>query len=119
MGEELIEAWADATAEIYNESVTGLNLTRLPVAVDQYIDLFARSEELTFNPESSPLHYFERHPHHAVSAILRTQEATDELDDEQLEALEALADFAQAWYDFDQQQEPELGVSEADDEEGW
>lgn len=119
MSEELIEQWADVTADIYNESLNGINLTRLSDAVAQYIDLFAKSEDLTFNREATPLDYFERHPFIAVSAILKTNDAVEALDDDQLDALDAMANFTEAWYNFDLEQEPELGISEADDEEGW
>ena len=117
--EELIEQWADATAEIYNESLTGINLTRLESAVERYIDLFAQTEDLTFNPEVTPLDFFERHPFHAVSTILNLPEAQEVLDSDQLDELDAIADFTEAWHTFDAEQEPELGISEADDEEGW
>ncbi len=43
MSDELIEQWADATAEIYNESLTGINLSRLPEAVAQYVELLRRA----------------------------------------------------------------------------
>jgi hypothetical protein len=79
MSEELIEQWADATAEIYNESLSGISLTRMPAAVAQYIELFAQSENLTFTREATPLDYFERHPFLAVSAILNNAEALEAL----------------------------------------
>ncbi|WP_313814659.1 hypothetical protein [Glutamicibacter sp.] len=119
MSEELIEQWADATAEIYNESLTGINLSRLPDAVEQYIDLFSQSEDLTFNAESSPTDYFEHHPFSAVTAILNSPDALEVLDSDAQDSLDAMADFTEAWYNFDQEQEPELGISEADDEEDW
>lgn len=120
MDAELIEQWADATAEIYNESLTGINLTRLSGAVNQYIELFTETEKLTFNPEVTPLDYFERHPYHAVSTILNMPEAQELLDSDQLDELDAIADFTEAWNNFDAQQEPELGISDADDEdEDW
>lgn len=120
MDAELIEQWADATAEIYNESLTGINLTRLAGAVNQYIELFTETEKLTFNPEVTPLDYFERHPYHAVSTILNMPEAQELLDSDQLDELDAIADFTEAWNNFDAQQEPELGISDADDEdEDW
>ncbi|MGP4993007.1 hypothetical protein ACX5K5_01235 [Glutamicibacter bergerei] len=119
MSEELIEQWADATAEIYNESLSGISLTRMPAAVAQYIDLFAQSENLTFTREATPLDYFERHPFVAISAILNNAEALEALDEDQQEALDEMVGFTEAWYNFDQEQEPELGTSEADDEEDW
>ena len=119
MSEELIEQWADATAEIYNESLSGLNLSRLPEAVAQYIDLFAQSEDLVFNEQSSPTDFFEKHPFLAVTAILNSPEAVEVLDSDAQDALDDMADFCEAWFAFDREQEPELGVSEADDEEGW
>lgn len=120
MDAQLIEQWADATAEIYNESLTGINLTRLAGAVNQYIELFTETEKLTFNPEVTPLDYFERHPYHAVSTILNMPEAQELLDSDQLDELDAIADFTEAWNNFDAQQEPELGISDADDEdEDW
>ncbi|WP_431710921.1 hypothetical protein [Glutamicibacter uratoxydans] len=120
MGAELIEQWADVTAEIYNESLTGINLTRLEGAVDKYIELFAETENLTFNPDITPLDYFERHPFHAVTSILNMPEAQELLDSDQLDELDAIADFTEAWNSFDAEQEPELGISEADDEdEDW
>ncbi|MGP9650587.1 hypothetical protein ACT3UD_12410 [Glutamicibacter sp. 287] len=119
MSEELIEQWADATAEIYNESLSGISLTRLPGAVGQYIELFAQSEDLTFNRGATPLDYFERHPFLAVTAILNNDEALEALDEDQQEALDEMVGFTEAWYNFDQEQEPELGTSEADDEDDW
>lgn len=120
MSEELIEQWADATAEIYNESLTGINLSRLPEAVAQYVELFAQSENLTFNESSNPTDYFEHHPFTAVSAVLNSPEALEVLDADAQEALDSMADFTEAWYNFDLEQEPELGISEADvDDEDW
>ncbi|GGL98991.1 hypothetical protein [Glutamicibacter protophormiae] len=119
MSEELIEQWADATAEIYNESLTGINLTRLPEAVAQYTDLFAQSEDLTFNEDATPTDYFEHHPFVAITAILNSPDALEVLDSDAQDALDAMADFTEAWYTFDLEQEPELGISEADDEEDW
>lgn len=119
MSEELIEQWADVTAEIYNESLTGIHLNRLEAVVERYIELFAETEKLSFNPEVTPLDFFERHPFHAISTILNMPEAQDLLDSDQLDELDAIADFAEAWNDFDAEQQPELGVSEADDEEDW
>ena len=119
MSEELIEQWADATAEIYNESLSGISLPRMPAAVAQYIELFAQSENLTFTREATPLDYFERHPFLAISAILNNAEALEALDEDQQEALDEMVGFTEAWYNFDQEQEPELGTSEADDEEDW
>ncbi|MBF6672042.1 hypothetical protein [Glutamicibacter sp. FBE19] len=119
MSEELIEQWADATAEIYNESLTGINLSRLPEAVAQYVELFAQSENLTFNEDATPTDYFEYHPFVAVTAVLNSPEALEVLDGDAQDALDAMADFTEAWYNFDLEQEPELGISEADDEEDW
>lgn len=119
MSEELIEQWADATAEIYNESLTGINLTQLPNAVAQYTDLFAQSESLTFNEESTPTDFFEHHPFAAITAILNSPDALEVLDSDAQDALEAMADFTEAWYNFDCEQEPELGISEADEDEDW
>lgn len=120
MSEELIEQWADATAEIYNESLTGINLSRLPEAVAQYVELFAQSENLTFNEEATPTDYFEHHPFVAVTAVLNSPEALEVLDGDAQDALDSMADFTEAWYNFDLEQEPELGISEADvDDEDW
>ncbi len=119
MSEELIEQWADATAEIYNESLTGINLTRLPDAVAQYTDLFAQSEDLTFNEDATPTDYFEHHPFVAITAILNSPDALEVLDSDAQDALDAMADFTEAWYNFDLEQEPELGISEADEDEDW
>lgn len=120
MSEELIEQWADATAEIYNESLTGINLSRLPEAVAQYVELFAQSENLTFNEDATPTDYFEHHPFVAVTAVLNSPEALEVLDGDAQEALDSMADFTEAWYNFDLEQEPELGISEADvDDEDW
>ncbi|NQD40880.1 MULTISPECIES: hypothetical protein [Glutamicibacter] len=119
MSEELIEQWADATAEIYNESLTGINLSRLPEAVAQYVELFAQSENLTFNEDATPTDYFEHHPFVAVTAVLNSPEALEVLDGDAQDALDSMADFTEAWYNFDLEQEPELGISEADDEEDW
>jgi len=119
MSEELIEQWADATAEIYNESLTGINLSRLPEAVAQYVELFAQSENLTFNEDATPTDYFEHHPFAAVTAVLNSPEALEVLDGDAQDALDSMADFTEAWYNFDLEQEPELGISEADDEEDW
>ncbi|MGX1592405.1 hypothetical protein ACWICO_14880 [Glutamicibacter sp. NPDC055491] len=121
MSEELIEQWADATAEIYNESLTGINLSRLPEAVAQYVDLFAQSETLTFNGEATPTDYFDNHPFLAVTAVLNSPEALEALDSDAQDALDAMVDFTEAWYNFDLENEPELGISEADgdDEEDW
>ncbi|WP_159613657.1 hypothetical protein [Glutamicibacter sp. JC586] len=119
MSEELIEQWADATAEIYNESLTGINLSRLPEAVAQYVELFSQSENLTFNENATPTDYFEHHPFVAVTAVLNTPEALEALDGDAQEALDSMADFTEAWYNFDLEQEPELGVSEADVDEDW
>ena len=120
MSEELIEQWADATAEIYNESLTGINLSRLPEAVAQYVELFAQSENLTFNEDATPTDYFEHHPFVAMTAVLNSPEALEVLDGDAQEALDSMADFTEAWYNFDLEQEPELGISEADvDDEDW
>lgn len=121
MSEELIEQWADATAEIYNESLTGINLTRLPEAVAQYVELFAQSENLTFNGDATPTDYFDNHPFLAVTAVLNSPEAMEALDSDAQDALDAMADFTEAWYNFDLENEPELGISEADDDgdEDW
>ncbi|KSU65527.1 MULTISPECIES: hypothetical protein [Micrococcaceae] len=119
MSDELIEQWADATAEIYNESLTGINLSRLPEAVAQYVELFAQSENLTFNEEATPTDYFENHPFVAVTAVLNSPEALEVLDGDAQDALDSMADFTEAWYNFDLEQEPELGVSEADVDEDW
>ena len=119
MSEELIEQWADATAEIYNESLTGINLTRLPDAVAQYTDLFAQSEDLTLNEGATPTDYFEHHPFVAITAILNSPDALEVLDSDAQDALDSMADFAEAWYNFDLEQEPELGISEADEDEDW
>ena len=119
MSEELIEQWADATAEIYNASVSGLNLSRLPEAVEKYAELFEASEDKTFNAEATPLDYFEKHPFAAVTAILNSPEALEVLDADAQDALDAMADFTEAWYNSDLEQEPELGVSEADTDEDW
>ncbi|MFJ2621289.1 hypothetical protein [Glutamicibacter sp. NPDC087344] len=119
MSEELIEQWADATAEIYNESLTGINLTRLPDAVAQYADLFAQSEDLTFNEGSTPTDFFEHHPFVAITAILNNPDALEVLDSDAQDALDSMADFTEAWYNFDLEQEPELGISEADEDEDW
>ncbi|KUM29155.1 hypothetical protein NMP99_01480 [Glutamicibacter mishrai] len=120
MSEELIEQWADATAEIYNESLTGINLSRLPEAVAQYVELFAQSENLTFNEDATPTDYFEHHPFVAVTAVLNSPEALEVLDGDAQDALDSMADFTEAWYNFDLEQEPELGISEADvDDEDW
>ena len=119
MSEELIEQWADATAEIYNESLTGINLTRLPDAVAQYTDLFAQSEDLTFNEDATPTDYFEHHPFVAITAILNSPDALEVLDSDAQDSLDAMADFTEAWYNFDREQEPELGISEADEDEDW
>lgn len=120
MSEELIEQWADATAEIYNESLTGINLSRLPEAVAQYVELFAQSENLTFNEDATPTDYFEHHPFVAVTAVLNSPEALEVLDADAQEALDSMTDFTEAWYNFDLEQEPELGISEADvDDEDW
>lgn len=119
MSEELIEQWADATAEIYNESLTGINLSRLPEAVAQYVELFAQSENLTFNEDATPTDYFEHHPFVAVTAVLNSPEALEVLDGDAQDALDSMADFTEAWYNFDLEQEPELGISEADNEEDW
>jgi len=119
MSEELIEQWADATAEIYNESLTGINLSRLPEAVAQYVELFSQSENLTFNENATPTDYFEHHPFVAVTAVLNTPEALEALDGDAQDALDSMADFTEAWYNFDLEQEPELGVSEADVDEDW
>lgn len=119
MSDELIEQWADATAEIYNESLTGINLSRLPEAVAQYVELFAQSENLTFNEEATPTDYFENHPFVAVTAVLNSPEALEVLDGDAQDALDSMTDFTEAWYNFDLEQEPELGVSEADVDEDW
>lgn len=120
MSEELIEQWADATAEIYNESLTGINLSRLPEAVAQYVELFAQSENLTFNEDATPTDYFEHHPFVALTAVLNSPEALEVLDGDAQDALDSMADFTEAWYNFDLEQEPELGISEADvDDEDW
>lgn len=114
MSEELIEQWADATAEIYNESLTGINLSRLPDAVAQYVDLFSQSEDLTFNADATPTDYFDNHPFLAVTAVLNNPEAMEVLESDAQDALDAMADFTEAWYKFDLENEPELGISEAD-----
>lgn len=117
MTEPIIEAWADSTAQVYNDSLTGLELSRVPAAVGAYIELYAQSKTLTFNPEYAPTDYFEEHPATAIALILDAPGAVELLDDEEEEALEDILGFVEAWAEFDANQQPSLGVSEADADE--
>lgn len=117
MSEEIVEEWAEATSRAYNDSLTGLDLSRVPAAVEAFISLYAQSKALTFNAEYSPIDYFEEHPASAIASILDSREAVDLLDDDQEEELEEILEFVEAWAVFDEKQEPDLGISEADDEE--
>lgn len=117
MSEEVVEEWAEATSRAYNDSLTGLDLSRFPTAVAAFISLYEQSKSLTFNPEFSPVDYFEEHPATVVASILDSREAVDLLEDDQEEALEEILEFLEAWAHFDENQQPDLGVSEADDDE--
>ncbi len=117
MTESIIEAWADATAQAYNDSLTGLDLSRVPAAVRAFIELYGQSKTLTFNTEYAPTDHFEEHPAVAIALILDTPEAVEQLGDEEEETLEDILGFVEAWAEFDANQQPSLGVSEADDEE--
>ena len=117
MSEEIIEEWAEVTSRAYNDSLTGLDLSRLPAAVEAFIDLYGQSKTMTFNAEYSPVDYFEEHPAAVIASILDSRDALDLLDDEQEEALEDILEFTEAWEQFDENQQPALGVSEADDDE--
>lgn len=121
MNEAIIEEWAEATAQAYNDSLTGLDLARVPKAVQAFIQLYAQSKDLGFNAEYSPVDYFEEHPATAIGMILDTPEALELLEDDEEEALEDILGFAEAWAEFDSNQQPDLGVSEADDDndEEW
>ena len=117
MNEAIIEGWAEATAQAYNDSLTGLDLARVPKAVRAFIGLYEKSKNMTFNTEYSPIDYFEEHPASAIGIILDTPEALELLDDDEEEALEDILGFAEAWAEFDENQQPDLGISEADDED--
>ena len=117
MSEEIVQEWAEATSRAYNDSLTGLHLSRIPSAVEAFISLYAQSKSLTFNPEYSPIDYFEEHPATAIASILDSREAIEMLEDDQEEELEEILEFVEAWVAFDENQQPDLGVSEADDEE--
>ena len=117
MTEEIIEAWANVTAQAYNDSLTGLELSRVPAAVRAFIELYSRSKTLTFNSEHSPTDDFAEHPAVAIALVLDTRGAVELLDDEEEESLEDILGFAEAWVEFDSNQQPDLGVSEADDDE--
>ncbi|GAA5225794.1 hypothetical protein [Paeniglutamicibacter antarcticus] len=117
MTESIIEAWADATAQAYNDSLTGLDLSRVLAAVRAFIELYGQSKTLTFNTEYAPTDHFEEHPAVAIALILDTPEAVEQLGDEEEETLEDILGFVEAWAEFDANQQPSLGVSEADDEE--
>ncbi|MGL3807901.1 hypothetical protein ACSYDW_17625 [Paeniglutamicibacter sp. R2-26] len=122
MSEEIIEEWAEATSRAYNDSLTGLDLARVPAAVEAFIELYEQSKSLTFNADFSPVDYFEEHPAAAIAGILDSSDALELLDEDQEEALEDILEFAEAWAQFDGSQQPDLGVSEADDdgeEPGW
>lgn len=121
MNEATIEEWAEATAQAYNDSLTGLDLARVPKAVRAFIELYEQSKNLTFSSEHSPVDYFEEHPASAIGAILDTPGALELLDDDEEEALEDILGFAEAWAEFDANQQPDLGISEADDDDepGW
>ena len=116
MNEAIIEEWAEATAQAYNDSLSGLDLARVPKAVRAFIDLYGQSRDMTFNAEYSPVDYFEEHPASAIGTILDTPEALELLEDEEEEALEDILGFAEAWAEFDSNQQPDLGISEADDD---
>lgn len=117
MSEEIIEEWAEVTSRAYNDSLTGLDLSRLPAAVEAFIELYGQSKTLTFNAEHSPVDYFEEHPATAIASILDSAEALEFLDDDQEEVLEDILEFTEAWAQFDGNQQPDLGVSEADDDD--
>lgn len=117
MSEEIVEEWAEATSRAYNDSLTGLNFSRIPAAVESFISLYAQSKALTFNPEYSPIDYFEEHPATAIASILDSREAVEMLEDDQEAELEEILEFVEAWAAFDEHQQPDLGISEADDEE--
>ncbi|MBP2388732.1 hypothetical protein [Paeniglutamicibacter kerguelensis] len=117
MTEEIVEEWAEATSRAYNDSLTGLDLARVPAAVEAFIDLYGQSKTLTFNADFSPVDYFEEHPATAIASILDSRDALELLDGDQEEALEDILEFTEAWAQFDDNQQPDLGVSEADDDD--
>lgn len=117
MNEAIIEEWAEATAQAYNDSLSGLDLARVPKAVRAFIELYGQSKDMTFNSDYSPIDYFEEHPASAIGIILDTPEALELLDDDEEEALEDILGFAEAWAEFDSNQQPDLGISEADDDD--
>ena len=117
MSEEIIEEWAEATSRAYNDSLTGLDLARVPSAVEAFIELYGQSKTLTFNADFSPVDYFEEHPATAIASILDSRDALELLDGDQEEALEDILEFTEAWAQFDENQQPDLGVSEADDDD--
>lgn len=117
MSEEIIEEWAEVTSRAYNDSLTGLELSRVPAVVEAYIDLYEQSKSLTFNAEYSPADYFEEHPAKAIASILDSTDAVDLLEDDREELLEDILEFAEEWARFDENQQPDLGVSEADDDD--
>ena len=122
MSEEIIEEWAEVTSRAYNDALTGLELSRVPAVVAAFIDLYEQSKDLTFNADYSPADYFEEHPAKAIASILDSSDALELLDDDHEEALEDILEFTEAWAQFDGNQQPDLGVSEADDDDeepGW
>jgi hypothetical protein len=117
MNEAIVEEWAEATAQAYNDSLSGLDVARVPHAVRTFIELYAQSKDMMFSGEYSPTDYFEEHPASAIGMILDTPEALELLDDHEEESLEDILGFVEAWAEFDANQQPDLGISEADDED--
>lgn len=119
MTEELVEEWAEATGAAFNDSLTGLAAERVSAAADRFIELYEQSKSLTFNPEFSPVDYFDEHPAAALAMMLDSPEALAELDDDQEEALEGILEYAQAWVQWEEDNQPELAEDDEDELPTW
>ena len=116
MTEELVEEWAEATGAAFNDSLTGLAAERVSAAADRFIELYEQSKALTFNPEFSPVDYFDEHPAAALGMIMDSPDALSQLDDDQEEALEGILEYAEAWAQWEANKQPEPAEEDDEDE---
>lgn len=119
MTEELVEEWAEATSTAFNDSLTGLAAERVSGAANRFIELYEQSKALTFNPEFSPVDYFDEHPAAALGMIMDSPDALSQLDDDQEEALEAILEYAEAWAQWEEGNQPDLAEDDDDELPSW
>lgn len=116
MTEELVEEWAEAASAALNDSLTGIAPERISSAINSFIELYEQSKKLTFNPEFSPVDYFDEHPAAVLGMIMDSPDSLSQLDDEQEEALESILEYAEAWSQWEEGNQPELAEDDDEDE---